>query len=315
MIEELRFVQGAVARKDFTPALTHFHIKDGRIQGYNGLLALSCPIALDIDVTPQAAQLVKAIRGCNDTVALSMTSGKRLAVKSGRFKAFVDCFEGGFPEITPTGVRMELPEDFMEALKVLEPFVADDASRQWARGVLFRGSSAYATNNIVLVEYWMGSAFPKEMNIPREAIRELLRIGEAPIALLADETAVTFLYKNERWMRTQLYTTQWPDVSTILDQPTQLSPPTLTAKDVEELLPFVEDTGRVYFLEDTLTTSLADGVGARLEVPGVLSGPIFNAEMLIMTLQQASMVDFTRYPKPCLFTGPNLRGALIGMRA
>lgn len=315
MLKELQFVQGAVARKDFQPALTHFHIHDGKIQGYNGVLSLCCPIALDLDVTPNALQLVKAVRGCQDTIALSMTAGGRLAVKSGKFKAFIDCLPGGFPEILPAGKKIESTAPIIPALKMLAPCVAEDASRQWARGILFRGQSLFATNNVVLVERFLGTEWPLEMNLPLEAVSEIIRIGEEPEYLLAEENAVTFCYSGERWLRTQLYTAQWPDLAKVLDAESSQHPLPFLAEALDPLLPFVDDGGRVYFEDGCLSTSQADGTGARVEIPDLSKGGVYNIRMLRLALERAQTFDFSGYPKPCHFRGAQLRGALIGMRS
>ena len=73
MLTSLKFVQGAVAKKDFLPALTHFVIENGTVRGYNGMLALCSPIPFDIACKPKAESLVKAIANCNETVTLSLT--------------------------------------------------------------------------------------------------------------------------------------------------------------------------------------------------------------------------------------------------
>lgn len=314
MLNELRFVQGAVARKDFQPALVHFHIQGGTIQGYNGVLSLCCPIALDLDVTPNAVQLVKAIQGCTENLSLTVTPAGRLAIKSGRYKAFVDCFPGGFPAIKPEGERVELSEPILPALKVLAPCVAEDASRQWARGVLFRGKSMYATNNVVLLERRFQTAFPMEANLPLEAVNELLRIGEEPLYLLVADNAVTFFFDEKRWLRAQLYTNTWPDIEKVLDRESNQQPVPLKVEDLSGLLPFLDDCGRIHFLEGRLATSVAEGEGATVEIPGLPEGGVYNARMLHLALERAQTFDFTLYPAPCLFRGDRLRGALIGMR-
>ena len=80
MIDALRFVQGAVARKDFVPEMTHFHIKEGGVMTYNGALTLYSPIELNFDVSPKADQMVKAIAACQDqTITLHMTPAKKLS--------------------------------------------------------------------------------------------------------------------------------------------------------------------------------------------------------------------------------------------
>ena len=57
MIRDLRFVKGAVARKDLVPGMTHFVIEQGTIRSYNGSLALCSQINLDLECKPNAEQL------------------------------------------------------------------------------------------------------------------------------------------------------------------------------------------------------------------------------------------------------------------
>ena len=45
MLKALKFVQGAVSKKDLVPALTHFRIENGTVRSYNGMLALCTPIS------------------------------------------------------------------------------------------------------------------------------------------------------------------------------------------------------------------------------------------------------------------------------
>ena len=224
MLNALRFVQGAVAKKDFVPALQHFRIEGGTIRGYNGMMGLSCPIALNLYVCPKAIPFIKAIQTCKDTIAIHMTTGGRLGIKSGTFKAFVDCINEPFPEVIPEGEHIELKGDLLGVLKLLPPFIAEDASRPWARGILLRNQSAFATNNVCLIEYWLGYDFPIELNIPKAAVSELLRINEEPTGLQFTESSVTFHFAGQRWLRTQTYSTVWPDLNKILDQPATLVP-------------------------------------------------------------------------------------------
>src|SRR6266478_2176594 len=162
MLEILKFIQGAVSKKDYVPALQHFRIKDGTIQGFNGAIALSSPINLNLCCNPLAVPFIKAIQTCRDTVQLHLTQSKRLAIKSGSFVAFIECLpdDKDFPTIVPEGDDISIDGELLVSnLKILAPFIAEDASRIWARGILFRGTSAYATNNVILVEKWLGSNF------------------------------------------------------------------------------------------------------------------------------------------------------------
>jgi hypothetical protein len=320
MIDALRFVKGAVAKKDFQPVLTHFRITNGRVTGFNGILALSSPIPLDLTATPAAIPFVKAIEGCSDQVVLYMTEAKRLAVKSGSFKAYINCSDDGemLDAIKPEGRGCMLPGVIINAFKALEPFIGYDASRPWANGILLRGQCAYATNNIIVAQVWVGQELP-EMNIPDLAIRELIRIGEEPLACTLGKNNITFHFNEDRWMRSQLLNTNWPNIDRLLDSVEELGPefgplPTGIFESVEKLKPFLSDEGRIYFRKDTLSTAIADGEGASVTLPGIPEYGAYHYEHLMSLKGIAEKIDFSKHPKPCPFRGPMLRGVIQGMR-
>lgn len=318
MINDLKFVQGAVARKDFIPALTHFRIKGGTILGYNGTMALSSPIALDIDCNPRATPFIKAIQTCKDTVQLHMTPSGRLAVKSGKFTAYVECCQDEFPRIEPEGQIIEAPAGMVDVLTVLAPFIAEDASRPWARGILFRGQSAYVTNNIILAQRWMGVPFPVEINVPKDAVAELIRIGEQPSKIQVGESSITFLYESGRWLRSQLSTTEWPDVDRVLDTGEGCKPqpvPEGLFEALESLKPFAGDDCRGYMLGSRVSTGTAEDCGASVEVEGLPSKGCFNIEQLLLLRKVVKTIDFEPYPAACPWFGDMLRGVVVGMYA
>lgn len=73
ILPALKFVQGAVAKKDFAPSLTHFRIKNREVRGFNGTLGISSPINIDLDICPKAAQFIKAIGACQHTISLHVS--------------------------------------------------------------------------------------------------------------------------------------------------------------------------------------------------------------------------------------------------
>jgi DNA polymerase III sliding clamp (beta) subunit (PCNA family) len=316
MLNSLRFVQGAVAAKDFVPELMHFRIENGTIRGYNGMLGLSCPIKLDLNVSPKAVPFIKAIQTCKETVQLHMTASGKLSVKSGKFKAFIDCCENDFPDVAPNGTEVPLNGGMLGVLKVLAPFIAEDASKPWARGILLKGQSAFATNNICLIEHWLPAPFPIDVNIPRAAVLELIRIGEEPERIQVAENRVTFHYSGNRWLSTQTYSLEWPDLTRVLGVDSNQQPvPTELWEAVENLKPFVDDLGRIYFKEGSATTGQTDVDGASVEVAGLpAEGGCFHFQQLLLLAKNVKTIDFSLYPRPCLFYGDNLRGAIIGFK-
>ena len=316
MLASLKFVQGAVAKKDFVPALTHYRIENGTVRGYNGILALCSPIPMDIECTPRAEPMVKAISYCEDTVSMSLTPTGKLSIKSGAFKALVDCVEGPTPHVVPEGDTVQVDgASLIAAFKAVWPFVGNDASRPWSNGVLLQGQSAFATNNVTLVEYWVGGNFPKSVNIPRAAVQEMIRINEPPISAQLTDTSITFHYEGNRWIRTQLFSLEWPDLGRVLDRestPVAMEEQLFVA--LEKLQFFVDKSGRIFFKDGIVRTHADYAEGATYEIATLQHEGIFNIDMLKCLSGVAQTIDWSLYPGPCMFFGERLRGAIIGMR-
>lgn len=316
MLKELKFVQGAVAKKDLLPAMTHFKIQDGHVRSFNGKMAISSPIPFDINCIPKADQLVKAITQCTETVTLSMTPGGKLRIQSGKFRSFVECVDGDTPHPQPEGdVVIFDGEQMLIACKKLYDFIGNDASRPWTNGILFMGQSAFATNNVTLIEYWLGSPFPFVINVPRDCIKELLRVDEPPTHAQIHDRSITFHYSDDRWIRSQLLDTTWPDLTKILDVPSNPKPlPSELFDGIETLKKMSDGTSRIYFQNGLLRTHLEEFTGGVYEIDDTSFEGCYNIAMLSLLNGVATSADFSLYPNPCLFYGERLRGAIIGMR-
>jgi DNA polymerase III sliding clamp (beta) subunit (PCNA family) len=317
MLKALKFCQGAVAKKDFLPALTNFVIEYGRIRSFNGVLALCSPIPFDIACKPAATTLIKAIANCEDTVQLSLTKAGRLSIKSGKFKAFVDCIQGDTVHAVPEGLIVNFDGvTFLKGLKTVAPFIGSDASRPWANGVLFERNSFYATNNVMLVQYWLGFDFGSALNVPREAVQEMLRIGEPPTYAQVAQGSITFHYEGDRWLRTQLFDTKgWPNIDAVLDKASTQQPiQEGLFKALSVVKPFVDKAGVILFEDEGITTHTDETEGASYGVQGLKADGKYNIAMLEILEGSAVTIDWSLYPKPALFCGENLRGAIVGMK-
>jgi hypothetical protein len=316
MLTSLKFCAGSVAKKDFVIELKHFAIKDGRVRGFNGNMALSSPIPFDIDCKPHAEQLVKAVGNCIDVIQLSLTKAGRLNIKSGVFKAFIDCVDGDHAFVEPEGELMGFDGDILLAgLKAVAPFIGSDASRPWANGILIRGESMFATNNVMLVEYWLGSLFPCVVNIPRAAVKEMLRINEPPTHAQVCLNSITFYYSGDRWLRTQLYTNAWPDLAPIINKPsTQIPLDPMLFVGLDAVKAFTDKLGIVIFGENQIRTHQDEQEGAGFAIDDFTHEGKYNIDMLYLLRDAAKTIDWSNYPKPCAFQGDRLRGVMIGMK-
>lgn len=318
MLKDLKFVMGAVAKKDLLPAMTHFRIEGGHVRSFNGQMAISSPIAFDIDCNPKADTLVKAIQQCEEEIVLSMTAGGRLRVQSGRFRAFVETVEGETVHPMPEGDVINFNGDeLLAACKLLKPFIGNDASRPWANGILFLGHSAFATNNASLVEYWIGTPVPFQINLPKHCVNELLRVDEAPTHAQLHDRSITFHYTDGRWIRSQLLDGEWPfekmtDILNGACAPRTIPPELFTG--IEVLQRMADGSSRIYMHNGMLKTHMEEFTGGVYEVDGLDFEGCYNLAIFGLLNGVANTADFTLYPSPALFFGDRVRGAIIGMR-
>jgi len=317
LLKNLKFVRGSVAKKDIVPGLTHFRIEKGRVQGYNGRIALSAPIAFDVDCTPKAVPLVTAIDRCQEAVAFSITPSGKLSVKSGSFRTYIECIEGVTPHVQPSGQRVDVDgQALLQALTTLWPLISDDAARPWANGVRLDGQSAFATCNVIAAEYWLGCAFPMPVTIPREAVREIIRIGEAPTAVQLSENSLTCHYEDGRWVFCGLIEGNWPDLRRVLDIPAiaMSEIPSEFYIGLDSVKPFSDNNGRVIFENGQMRThGKLSEEGAVMDCSWLVSRGTFSIDMLERLKGVAQTIDLSTYPDACPWQGNRVRGAIIGM--
>lgn len=321
MIESLKFVMGAVSTgPKMLPEFTHFQIKDGVVRGHNGTMTLSSPIDFNVDCKPKAALFVQAIDRCDKSIEMRITEAGRLAMQSGGFKAFIECHPGeivGHPD--PDGEQHKIDGTaLLDGLKKLLPVVSEDGYPAWANGILLRDGALHATCNTVFVKCQCDEPFPVECNIPKSAIREMLRIGEPPHSVQCDDQILTFHYSDGRYLQTTLLSAEWPKFEHLLDDGEYNGEPLTDAffDALDMVKPFLSDYKAVYCTETGLATSLDEGDGAAFEIPGMPAGTAFNHDLIYLLKDLAETIDFRAgkdIKVPILFRGKNLHGALAKM--
>lgn len=323
MRDALNLVRGAVSMKDMLPVLTHFHIYEGRVQGGNGRIAIDapCPELAGFDCTVPAEQFLKAVDACDGEPKLKLTDGGKLTVSKGKFRATLPLADhAAFPR-SPAVPKVN---SFLDSVKLsallpllrrLYAFVGEDASRPWSCGVLLDGGYAWATNNVVLAR----APCPVFQNtlLPVFAIDELLRIGQEPTSIQANENALWFYFDGGWWMRCQKLTGEWPDVAAFMpaEPSAHAWPAKQLAEAVRKVLPFCPDPK--YPVVQTGPEGVGTLEGEMSALVGYEDLPIgrFRAEPLLAALDAASSIDLSTYPKACYWRGDGINGIVVGMRA
>lgn len=318
-LDAIKFVRGAVAKNDMSPVLTHFLINEGRIQAFNGSVALGCPIDVDLNCSPKADQFNRAMGSCDETTAIHLANNGKLVIRSGAFKTQVDCVDATtYPAIDPRGgKRIEVTGNLVPALSTLAPFVADDNRNAWACGILFDAQSAFSTNNQVVVQYWLGFTFPARVNIPLAAVREIIRINETPSYIEQHENRLVFFYPGERWLSCQLLTAQWPNIVATIEA--RFSTADLVGTDVsffkalKKIAPFCGEQARVYFGPFGMATGLDLENETVVGFPGLSNG-IYNINHLQKLEGISDAAAWSQWPQPVSFYNQSCRGIMLGYR-
>ena len=198
MLNTLRFVRGAIAKRELIPVLSHFHVYDGRIQGSNGKIHIDAPCEdlKGFNFTVPAERFLKAVDACDGEPKLKVTAKQKLSISKGSFRALLPLGEhDAFPITKSEGKRVKYKGGLLQCFKTVYNFIGEDASRPWACGCLIRDGYVWATNNAVLIRTPFDGELT-ELNVPSFAVDELLRIGEEFSTIKVTKNTIEFHYKN-----------------------------------------------------------------------------------------------------------------------
>lgn len=323
MKDILQKVRGAVATKDLVPALTHFHIYNGRIQGGNNLLSIDAPVEeFDgfEDMTVNAEDFIRAIDACGEDFYLTVDDDHVLIEQGKKKIRLAKMNPAAYPlvEVSKKGTTIKSPG--VDMFRAVRPFVGNDVTRMWACGVLIESGYIYATNNVVLVRTPYESKVKGRYNIPAETVDELIRLDDEPVETIAvEQDSISFLFDDDYWLRSKLLINEWPDTgplfASIKSKLPKVDPGLYEA--VKTVLPFCPDKNfpEIIFSGDTVTTG-GDIKKKNAAVSGLanLHDARFRAEALLSVLEVATHIDLKPYPKPCPFRGDGIEGVIIGLR-
>jgi len=321
MRETLDLVRGAVSTKDLLPVLTHFHIYSGRVQGGNGRVTIDAPCEelAGLDVTVPAKRFLDAVDACEGEPKIKVSDAGRLTLTRAKFRATLPlASHDSFPRSEyrrGEAKQYALPKTFLLSLGTLFPFVGEDASRPWCASVLLRDGYAWATNNVTLARMPIGAGYPV-VAIPVFAVEELLRIDREPRKMMATDVAVTFDLGDGIWLKAQLLTGEWPDVSKIM--PTKVPNKMVSTKGLAEAVlkvaPFCPDPRIPIIVTGDKGVSTMEGDMCAQVACGALPEARFRADVLLPVLEVAQDIDLSAYPNPSYWRSNVIDGVVVGVR-
>lgn len=334
MRDVIKLVRGAVSTKGLLPVLTHFAVHEGHVHGTNGRVHLCAPapeLAHLPSFTVPAARLLSAVDACVGEPVLHLTAGHCTVTDSGsRFRARLPV--GSVQDFPLVAVPKASAKAWkrpgkgcalLPVLRVLRPFIGEDASRPWCPSISFRGAVAVATNNVILAALPLPKEWPllPAFALPVAGVEELLRVGLEPTHAMVEEGAATFRLPGGAWLRCSLLAAEWPDAMAILHslhEGAKLHKVPTTAKlAVEQVTPFCPNPAHmaVELSGERVSTETTGEVDAAVEdVTGLRGQGVYHAKPLLSVLEVATHADWSRYPRVPWRGADGLQGVLVGLR-
>lgn len=329
LIDALRRVRGAVASSaTLQQSFLNFAFANGRVHATDGRIYISSPLPkanAKLSGAVDARKLIAALEGP------SMTDEEpKVLIKEGvlhvigeRLQARIQVSTDVFPlldvlPITSKSWSRLKDESFVGRIERVRPFVGDDASRAWACGVLLDGEFAYATNNVSIVRTPIQPLLKKgALNVPLFAVDALLGALETP-ELYAHEPGLSFMYANGTFLRTSLFDHVWPkppESMFKLPKAQYVKVPAGLLEAVQSCAPLCADQLYPTVTLDSgfITTPEGTSVATVTGFTDPRMRGRYRVEPLIATLEKATHVAWSQFPRVPWRGDDGLEGILLGI--
>ena len=207
LTEAISFLRGAAASRGNAAAIYTFH--DGWCYARNPAILAAYPTPeLQGTFGLAAAQLEAALARFPTEPTISSNDDGSLILKSGRLRTslvpvFVDP-----PEDIIVDIWQQVPTDFIEALRVVVPFLAKEGT--WQRAVRFSGNTLTALNQRSAIEVTVPDLSAPEALVSDEFATYLIGLAESPIKMAFGQGAMFCQWPNSAWAKAQLLNFEWP---------------------------------------------------------------------------------------------------------
>lgn len=317
LLQALEFCS-VVAEKIGSPHETHIGLRNKWAVAFNGIVAAGAPINDDLYCFAHTFTLVEALSKCSESYSLTQLDQDRLSIKSGKFKAIVPCLDPLLmPNAEPDPQIVGITNKFKDAVEAVGVLASENAQHVLTASVLMNGASVISTNRVMLLEFWHGLDLPPNVPLPKEFVKALVKQKKNLTGFGFSRSSATFYFEDGCWLRSQLYSDEWPDVSRILNREANLwtiDPSFFQALDA--VAAFSED-GNVYSRLNLLCSHSHEGVGATFECNGVPAGFVYPIKQLLIMRPFVKQIDYmangVHNSSYCLyFVGDECRGVISG---
>lgn len=311
LLAALQFISVA-QHSEGTIMQTHCRISNGTVIGFDGGMTAGDFVDEVLSVCPHTKTLITALSKCKESISITQLETGRLSVKSGKFRALVPCVPfDALPAVAPDDPCAAITDAVKSALAACVPLTIDSDPDAFKCGVLLQAESAVATNRHVLIEAWHGLDLPPNLLIPRASVMAIIKSPKSLSKFGFSHNSATFYFEDNSFIKTQLFTDQFPNYRKILDIPSSpVALPEGFYDALENISPFAEKI--VYFRNGKMHSHSDDAEGASCDVIGLTDGLAFQIEYLKLIRQHAHNMHFNANERGlALFFGENVRGGVM----
>jgi hypothetical protein len=311
LLEALKFLS-VVTKEVGLSNETHIILANKTASAFNGVLSAGVAIKEELFTCPHNYLMQKALSKCTANFSITQSNQSQLSIKSDKFKAIIPCLDVTLLQTSiPDQPIAEINDSFKEGLSIVGILANENAQSVVAASILMNGNTLIATDRLVIIEYWHGIDLPPGLALPKALIAALGKCQKKLTKFGFSKHSVTFWFEDNSWIKTQLYPSEWPNVSSILDRqsnPLPISPDLWAALDA--VADFSPD-GLVH-TRDRLLCSHADlNAGASYEAAGLPLGLTLSAKQLSFIRPWVKRIDWNA-GNVILAYGDNCRAAIAG---
>jgi len=322
LIKAIEFVntaqKGPGANAVGLPYQTHTILRARTAQAYDGVLAGGIGIEFaEINTAAHTDKLLAALKRCKAEYSVTQVDGGQLVVKSGSFRAVVDCLNPAdlaSNALMPDDPVAVINDNIKKGFATLNPLVAENAQHVVTSSLLLQSNTMVATDRILIAEYWHGIHLPPGLVIPKAALTAIVKTDKPLARLGFSDGSVTFWFEDMSWIKTQRHSEAWPDTSHIFNfTPAVEETPKKLREAVEAVAPFAAE-GCVWLNHNEVASHLDNATGATHDCKGLPGGAVFGIKRLLDVLNITTHVDWTSSGLGVYFTDNATVRALLSKR-
>lgn len=298
-------------------------IGNQQIVAFDGVVALGHPIDEDLSICPHLGRLNDAIKKAGDTLNLTELDSGRLSIKGDNLRVIVPCVDPvTIPAVMPDIQCAVIDNRIREGMAAVTGAIKEgDANTRWIEtAALLRANTIFTTNGNLCFEFYHGIDLPPGLTLPKLALTAVIKTGKALTGFGFSGSTVTFFFEDGAWLKTQMFTEQYPDVDRLLNNeigqrgPADLPecPPGLF-EAIEAVKPHA-DGSAIYLGPGVVKSHSQNDVGADYPVEGVTGFHVFNADYMKMIAPHAQRIDLNNSDRSAIFYGDRIRGVIMKMR-